>query len=305
MRQAIRIDRSLGEFFYAPDVTPRAHVTPGTALWLETRDPRSGALFNNAPGTLQAYPPPPGGNSNALTGPIYVEGAAPGDTLVVQVTDLILGSLGWMGARDNGQNLPIGSIGEARIYLAPIADGQVAFLNGLTFPVRPHIGCVGVADAARPTSGQMGAFGGNMDHALLAPGCTLYLPITVPGALLYVGDVHAAMGDGEVTAVAVEVPAEVGLTVDLVKNYVLPGPRLETADRVVTTGWAMDFTTARQMAVRDMVHLLQTCLRLSPVEAMMLISAAADLRIGQACGGMDLSLRLEMPKFPGLTAVPA
>ena len=301
--EPLRIDRSLGGHAYDPDTEPRARIEPGREVWVETRDPRSGALLVGEPGTLQPYPPPPGGRSNALTGPIELIGAEPGDVVAVTVTRLRPEPVGYMAAKDLGYVVPLGSIESAHIGIVAVGEETFSW-QGHQLPVRPMVGCLGVAHPDRPGSGAIGPFGGNFDHIVVAAGCTVYLPVFEPGALLYVGDVHAAMGDGELSCGGVEIAAEVGLRPELVRGYRLTQPRFDTGDKIVTTGWSFDFAEARRMAVADMLQLLVRCLGITSTEAMMLISVAGDLRIGQACGNMEMTLRLEMPKLEGLVALP-
>jgi amidase len=299
----MRIDRSIGEFAYAPDTAARARIAVDEEVWVETRDPRSGALLVGEPDSLQPYPPPPGGRSNSLTGPIELIGAEPGDVVAVTVTRVAPEPVGYMAAKDMGVVLPEGSIESAHIGIVAV-DAEGAYWRGHRLPLRPMVGCLGVAHPDAPSSGAVGPFGGNFDHIVLVAGCTVYLPVFVPGALLYVGDVHAAMGDGELSCGGVEIAAEVGLRARLIRNRALAQPRFDTGDTIVTTGWPRDFVEARRMAVADMLHLLVTGLDISTTEAMMLISVAGDLRIGQACGNMEMTLRLEMPKLDGLSALP-
>jgi amidase len=305
MTEAVFIDRSIGEFAYAPETPPRARVAPGETLRVQTRDPRSGAILVGEPGTFQAYPPPPGGKSNALTGPILVEGAEPGDALVIDLLDLRLEKVGYMAAGDHGWVVPKGRIEDRKIGIVSVEGDQVLWRDGLRLPFRPMIGEIGVARADGPRSGSIGANGGNFDNILITTGCRLFLPVFVPGALLYLGDAHAAMGDGELSCGGVEIDAEVTLRVDVRKGVALPQPRLETPDRVVTTGWSRDFSEARRMAVDDMITLMQSGMGISAMEALMLIGVAGDLRIGQSCGNMEMTMRLEMPRFPGLAALPS
>jgi amidase len=128
--------------------------------------------------------------------------------------------------------------------------------------------------------------------------------VFVKGGLLYLGDVHAAMGDGELSGGGVETAAIVKLKVELIKNYQLTQPRFETKNRVVTTGWSFNFHEARSMAVSDMLDIVVASMKVTTTEAMMLISNAADLRIGQACGSMEMTLRLEMYKFENMKILP-
>lgn len=304
MTGIVHFDRSIGEYFYSPHSAPRASVPSGTTILIETRDPRSGAILIGAPGTFQAYPPPPGGKTNALTGPVGILGAEPGDVVSIHVLSISLAETGYMAAGDFGWVVPFGRIGDRSIGIVGCRDGYVYWRNGMRFPVRPMIGEMGVATITGAKSGSIGANGGNFDCSLISPGCSVYIPVLVPEALLYVGDVHASMGDGELSCGGVEIAAEVGLRVNLIKQVPLLAPRLETPDRIVTLGWGREFAEARAMVVEEMIGIMEASMRVSAVEALMLISATGDLRIGQACGTMDMTVRLEMPRLPGLTVLP-
>ena len=298
------IDRSIAEFNYDPEIKPRVTINSGQSIIIETRDPRSGALLCGEPGTLQPYPPPPGGRSNALTGPIKVENAEPGDVLTIQIIKIEPAPIAYMAASDNGFILPKGSIESAHVGIVAVKERWIEFRDGIKFQKNTMVGCVGVAHPEKPKSGKTGDFGGNFDHSILKEDCTLFLPVFVTGGLLYVGDVHAAMGDGELSGGGVEAAAVVKLKVNLIKNYLLTQPRFETENKVVTTGWSYDFHEARSMAVSDMLNIIVATMKVSTTEAMMLISNAGDLRIGQACGSMEMTLRLEMNKFERMEALP-
>lgn len=205
MTGIVHFDRSIGEYFYSPHSAPRASVPSGTTILIETRDPRSGAILIGAPGTFQAYPPPPGGKTNALTGPVGILGAEPGDVVSIHVLSISLAETGYMAAGDFGWVVPFGRIGDRSIGIVGCRDGYVYWRNGMRFPVRPMIGEMGVATITGAKSGSIGANGGNFDCSLISPGCSVYIPVLVPEALLYVGDVHASMGDGELSCGGVEI----------------------------------------------------------------------------------------------------
>ncbi len=128
----------------------------------------------------------------------------------------------------------------------------------------------------------------------------VYLPVSVPGGLLWIGDVHASQGDGELSGTAMEIGADVTVRVDLLPGRMLEAPWIETADRLMSTAASLDFSTARREAIEQIMPALEDQLGLEPAEALALISAVGDLRIGQAFGGMELTLRLEMPRSLGL-----
>ncbi len=164
------------------------------------------------------------------------------------------------------------------------------------------IGCIGTAsDGDPPLAGLPGRYGGNMDHKVIGAGTTVYLPVFVPGGLLYIGDVHACQGDGELSGVALEIGAEVTVTVSVLQNAGLHWPWAATPEKIMVMTTAMEFADARRSAVAEMIAALESQLRLEPAEALALISVAGDLRVGQAFGGMELTLRLEMPATLGLS----
>jgi len=299
----VHVDRSIGCFSYDPATPARARVEPGDEVSVDTRDPRSGALLVGPPDSFQPYPPPPGGRSNALTGPIEIAGAQPGDVLAVTIDAIDLEPIGYMAAKDLGFVVPHGSIDDASIGIVTVGPDAIHW-RGRRLPLRPMVGCLGVAHPSAPASGAVGAYGGNFDHIVLGAGCTVFLPVFEPGGLLYVGDVHAAMGDGELSCGGVESAATVTLRVDRLPASGIVRPRFDTGERIVTTGWGHDFADARRMCVADMLDIMTTSLGIGSAEAFMLISIAGDLRIGQACGNMELTLRLEMPKLEGMSAHP-
>ena len=144
------IDRSIAEFNYDPEIKPRVTINSGQSIIIETRDPRSGALLSGEPGTLQPYPPPPGGRSNALTGPIKVENAEPGDVLTIQIIKIEPASIAYMAASDNGFILPKGSIESAHVGIVAVKERWIEFRDGIKFPAKPMVGCVGVAHPDAP-----------------------------------------------------------------------------------------------------------------------------------------------------------
>ena len=129
----------------------------------------------------------------------------------------------------------------------------------------------------------------------------MLLPVFTDGGLLYIGDVHATQGDGELSGVGLEIPAEVEVTIDLEKSRKLRWPWAVTADSVAVMTTAMEFNDARREAVEEMTKVLERQLGLETADAVALISITGDLRIGQAYGGMEMTLRLEMPKDLGIT----
>ena len=139
----------------------------------------------------------------------------------------------------------------ARHARLPIRDGQIYWSDAITIPYAPMLGCIGTApDWGCPTTCPAGPHGGNMDIVEICPGNTVYLPVFVPGGFLYLGDAHAAMGHGELSATGLEMPAEVTITVNLVKGKRLAWPRIESADEIMTvvSGCPMERSIAQAYA---------------------------------------------------------
>ena len=165
------VDRSLGCFAYDPATPPRARVEIGSEVEVETRDPRSGALLVGPADSFAPYPPPPGGRSNALTGPLEIVGLQAGDVLAVTIRAIALEPIAYMAAKDLGFVVPHGSIDAAKIGIVAVTEDAIVW-RGQRLPLRPMVGCLGVAHPSKPASGAIGPFGGNFDHIVLGVGCT-------------------------------------------------------------------------------------------------------------------------------------
>ena len=291
-------------YAYDPDLAPLLTIDPGTTVVVQTHDARAGALDDREPGTIFELPKPPA-QGNPITGPIAVRGAQPGDALVVTVVAIDVEPAGWAGGHAHVNPLAPGRVPRPLGRRVAIRDGRVHFSDRFVLPLRPMIGCLGVAPAlasgeTAPTSGQMGRYGGNMDQPVVAAGSVVHLPVGVPQALLYVGDIHACQGDGELSGVGLEIAATVTLRVDLLPGRAPSWPWALWADRIAVMVSDEDFTTARREACEAAVTALERSFGIEAAEAMALLSVAGDMRMGQAMGRGDMTLRLELPRFPGL-----
>jgi acetamidase/formamidase len=232
---------------------------------------------------------------NPVTGPVYVDGAKPGDALKVTVVSFAPSGWGWT-ASIPGFGLLADQFPEPALHLwtyDPTTLAAAMYGPGGRVPLKPFAGTIGVAPAeAGPHSiVPPRRVGGNMDVRDLAAGTTLYLPVEVEGALFSVGDTHAAQGDGEVCGTAIESPMTVMLTFDLVKGANLAFPRFTTAGPVsrhvdeqgyeVTTGIGPDLFAAARAATSGMIEMLAGGHGMAPVDAYMLCSVCADLRISE------------------------
>ena len=230
----------------------------------------------------------PGGH--ILTGPIFVEGADPGDVLEVRVKAIQLA----IPYAYNGFGAKSGFIpedfGYAKMKIIPLdAKRMVAnFAPGIEVPLHPFFGSMGVAPppaAGRVNSAPPGIHGGNLDNKDLVVGTTLYLPVHVPGALFFVGDGHAGQGNGEVDITALETSLVGNLEFIVHKDMHLTVPRAETPTQYISMGLDEDLTLAAKQAVREMIDFLMKTKGLSHDDAYMLCSVAGDLNVTQVVDG--------------------
>lgn len=231
-----------------------------------------------------------------MAGPVYIEGVQPGDTLKIEVLDVALPlDYGWIGATPGrgplGDRIP--AFRKARVR---ITEQGVVFNDRITMPLRPMIGRIGVApQEGTKRSNDRGAFGGGMGNTQITKGATVYLPVFHAGGLLTIGDCHAAMGDGETTASAVECAFDATFRVTIEERFTVSRPVVATATEVMTTGEGETMEAARDMAVQGMADLLVDTLGLDNTEAAMLIACAADVRTGLA-GNPPYTMRVAVPR---------
>ncbi|MGM7634347.1 acetamidase/formamidase family protein [Bacillus sp. Hm123] len=235
------------------------------------------------------------GRLNPATGPIYVEGAEPGDILHVRIQQIELADYGFSFVAPD-----LGVMGEQLTVNVtkklPIHNGKVIFNDRLQLSVQPMIGVIGTAPADEPVSNDRpSAHGGNMDCKQIREGVSVLLPVNVPGALLSLGDLHAAMGDGEVST-GVEIAGRVTLEVDVMKGKEWTLPMVVTDEHVITIGSAETLDEATSIAVKNMVSWLEKETLLNTAEASMLVSIASDVRVCQAVNPLK-TMRVELPRW--------
>ncbi len=238
-----------------------------------------------------------------LAGPVYIEGALPGDALSISIEKIRVAEWGWSAIIPGMGLLP--EFNKHFLHIWDLTSRQNAsFKRGIKVPLRPFCGVMGVAPKENGEFSVMppGAHGGNMDIKHLTEGSRLILPVWNRGALFSVGDVHAAQGDGEVCVTAIECPGVVTLKFNLIKNARISSPRFFTSPKVertrpqfVTTGIAPDLMDASKQAVRSMIEHLMKDHRLGREEAYILCSVAADLRIHEIVDSPNWVVGLAMP----------
>lgn len=285
------IHREHGHFGWNNAFPPCRTVAPGDTLEFEIRDASAGQIPEGA--GVEAVRALDLALVNPVTGPIFVDGAAPGDALKVTILSFEPSGWGWT-ANIPGFGLLADQFPEPALHhwrYDPGMTQPALFGPGGRVPLRPFTGTIGVAPAEPGLHSIVPPrrVGGNMDARDIFAGTELLLPIEVAGALFSVGDTHAAQGDGEVCGTAIESPMKVALKLDLVKGAAPSFPRFRTPGPVsrhldshgyeVTTGIAPDLMAGAKIAVSEMVDLLGRRFGYAAVDAYMLCSTCADLRI--------------------------
>jgi len=270
------------------DLPPRLTADSGDVVHFECQD-SSGAQVR--PGmTAQELTKIDRGKVHALTGPVAVCGANPGDVLQVDVQEVRHKGWGWSSVID-GLGFLKQRFHEAVLFHWELAETETHSLVPAVVSLRPFCGIMGVAPAERGEfrTRAPGAFGGNMDVRELCAGATLYLPVQQPGALFSCGDAHAAQGDGEVCINGIECPADVTLRFRLHKGQSLGGPLVESAKMYASEdpgSWvvvesATDALEAARGATNRMIDLLAERWSMKPVHAYLLCSVAMKLQLSQ------------------------
>ena len=282
------IDKVKYVFGVAP---PVARLKPGNILDANSLDCFGDALQN--PGDSFSLVK----GDNPLTGPFYIEGAEPGDTLVVRILELQVDGKQGVGTFSPG----FGAINAThytpmlekeplpeKIWFYPIDHAEhTATFQALDsnyevkIPLHPFLGCIGVAPANGEARSSIvpAEFGGNMDAPEVSVGNTLYLPVNVPGALFYFGDGHAAMGDGEIAGSAIEVPMRARLRFDLVKGKHIGWPRFENEKEIMTAGIYRPVDDAVRIAFTELVRWIHADYGLSELDAYELLSKVGKIHL--------------------------
>jgi amidase len=235
---------------------------------------------------------------NPLTGPFYIEGAEPGDTLAVKILDLQVDSnqgVGTFGPGFGALNATnytamLGSTLPERIWYYPIdhAANMATFKAAdsdfsVKIPLHPFLGCIGVAPAGGEARSSIvpAEFGGNMDSPEVSVGNTVYFPVNVPGALLFMGDGHAAMGDGEVAGSAIEVPLRVRVQVSVVQKHKIAWPRFENETSIMTVGAYRPLDDCLRIAFTELIKWMHDDYGLSELDSYELLSKVAKIHLNE------------------------
>jgi amidase len=278
----VRADQTV--FAFRPDAEPVLQVRPGEVVRFETSEApverllAAGSTWVDTIDTRAI---------NAVSGPVFIEGVMPGDAVSVEILDIEPRDWAWNAAIP-GFGLLDGLLPGSMLERLPIRDGAVIVSERVRIPLRPMIGCLGLAPARGETStlGPSMPWAGNYDLTQVCPGSTILFPAQVPGGLFSLGDLHAAMGEHEATFVAIECAGSATVRLGVRQGLQLETPRIEREDRRYVLGlnaWG-DYGAARQQAARLLFELLTGEAGLTPREAYILISAQGDLTLGGPAG---------------------
>jgi amidase len=286
---------------FGPDLEPVLEVEPGATVRLETNDCFSGQIRSEEDLVTEIDFE----RVNSATGPIAVRGAEPGDSLVVEILDV--SPIEWgIATLIPGYGQLIDKVQAPVTRLFKVEDGWVEMNDRVRFPARPMVGVVGVAtEGEHLTTGLAGRHGGNLDNHLHGPGARIYFPVRQPGGLFAVGDMHAAMGDGEICFTGVEIAGEVTVRFDVLKGKQATWPVTELEDRWVAHATAEEFPEALDLCSEEAARLLVDEWDFTPEDAFIFLSVACDAGIAQACKPAPHFGTIARFSIPKIEATPA
>jgi acetamidase/formamidase len=291
--------------YFSGNIPAALRIWPGDTVHTETVD--AGGVDKN--GVRRSR------GGNPLTGPFYIEGALGGDTLVVHFnrirlnrdtarsgTSIMTGAFEPWYRPEEVKDFDSGWRLDQQKGVAMLAN-PTEKLKGFTVPLQPFLGCVGVAPYGRQEilSGELGSYGGNLDYNQLREGTTVYLPVFEPGALLYVGDGHAAQGDGELTGDALETSMDVEFTIELIQGK-SNGPRIENDEYVMALGVGNSLPEALQRATTQLARWLEEEYKLNSSEVAMVMGFALKYDIAEVVDPhVNLAAKIKKSSLAGLT----
>jgi acetamidase/formamidase len=272
---------------FSDAISPVLHIFPGDTVRTWTVDAGGG----DSKGVRRSQ----GGNPE--TGPFYIEGALPGDTLVIKLNRVRLNrASAGSGDRIVSSALSADYLLNRKYDDKFVSDWVLDLKNGVarlkqpsqhltnfTVKLKPMLGCIAVAPPSHQSfrTGFLGSYGGNMDYNQMQEGTTLYLPVYAPGALLFIGDGHAAQGDGELTGDALETSMQVEFTVDLMKGKSTGGARAENAEYLMALGIANSLPEALQSCTTELANWLQRDYQLDPNEAAIVLGTKIQYNVAE------------------------
>lgn len=283
-------------YVFSKDNEPIATAAPGEVLLFKTMD-CFGEQFTSEDQLVDELDL---SKSNPATGPIYIEGAEPGDVLAVDILDIVVKECGF--ACSMGECGPLADISELRTRMIPIKDG-CAYFNDILWPIKPMIGVIGLApDGDDVPSGMVGNHGGNIDSNYICKGARVYLPVRVPGGLLQMGDLHATMGDGEICGTGIEVSGEILVRTSLIKNFKIEWPVTEYNGWWYVNPTGKDYEDALIIGCREMSRLMEPVYGWDTTDNFIYLSLQGSIEVNQGVKPVHeemFNLRIGIPKTPG------
>jgi amidase len=287
----VTISRENVFFAFKPHLKAIAHIQQGEEVLLQTHDCFEGQIQT----TSDLVDSLDWAHVNPATGPLFINGANPGDVLRIDLLDVQVGQQSSM-VTIPGEGALGDVISQMETAILKLEGSQVVFKDKIRLPIRPMIGVIGVAPAeGEVPTGTPGAHGGNMDCTLVSAGSRVYFTVGVEGALFGAGDLHAAMGDGEIVVCGAETAGVVRFKADVVNLHGLPTPFVETKDLVATIFSAPTIDEAASGATHNMAQFLTNFAGISINDAGMLMSLAGQLKFCQVVDPLK-TVRFEFPK---------
>ncbi|HEY3542791.1 MAG TPA: acetamidase/formamidase family protein [Gaiellaceae bacterium] len=295
--QRHRLSREQIIWSFGPDLQPVLEVEPGDVVTFETNDCFTGQIRSEDDLVTDIDL----ARINSATGPVAVRGAEPGDSLVAEILDVR--PIEWgVATLIPGFGQLIEQVQSPVTRLFEVKDGVVKMNDRVSFPAKPMVGVVGVAtDGDTLSNGLAGRHGGNLDDHWHGKGARIYFPVRQPGGLFAVGDMHAAMGDGEICFTGVEIAGEVDVRFDVLKGKQATWPVTELDDVWLPHATHDTYEGAAQLVSEEAAKLLVDEHGFSPEDAFIFLSVACDLGVAQACkpapGGFGTIARFVIPKI--------
>lgn len=288
----IELDDAKTLFSFDKDLEPVLKVPSGETVRIRTKD----CFGNQLQGPEDQLSEIDWEAINPATGPIYVEGAVAGGTLKVHIVNIELDAQ-TSSCTGKDEGVCGDRFSDWATHFCKVEDGKVVWDERLSIPLAPMIGVIGVAPEGEPVNcGTPGKHGGNMDNTAIAAGATLYFPVAVDGALFGCGDMHAVMGDGEVSVSGAEVAGYATVTLTALPELSVPNPLIENETHFGIIVSAESLDKAAELAVQQMVDLLASRTNESEADLVMLLSLVADVRVCQMVDP-EKTVRFMVPKY--------
>lgn len=288
----IELDDVKTLFSFDKDLEPVLKVPSGETVRIRTKD----CFGNQLQGPEDQLSKIDWEAINPATGPIYVEGAVAGGTLKVHIDNIELDAQ-TSSCTGKDEGVCGDRFSDWATHFCKVEDGKVVWDERLSIPLAPMIGVIGVAPEGEPVNcGTPGKHGGNMDNTAIAAGATLYFPVAVDGALFGCGDMHAVMGDGEVSVSGAEVAGYATVTLTALPELSVPNPLIENDTHFGIIVSAESLDKASELAVQQMVDLLASRTNESEADLVMLLSLVADVRVCQMVDP-EKTVRFMVPKY--------